>query len=134
MRKILEERLENAKLDYRYHLSGLGFDEFVDTNIYKIEGQIEAYQDCLTLLPQPRTEAEILKDFEKLGYEVVCNSDGELILEERFSYWLDRIHISKNLKEYSKKQWCGNRESYIQSIEFQEHKLLNELFTLWGWL
>lgn len=80
-----------------------------------------------------RTEQDVLNDFEKLGYKVVCNSENELVLEERFSYWVDRLHIIKTIKKYAKKQWFSNKESFVQGVDIQEHKLLNELFQIWGW-
>ena len=123
MRKILEERLENAKLDYRYHLTGLGSDGLVDTNIYKIEGQIEAYQDCLNLLPPVRTEAEILKDFELLGYVIVDNNKHDLILVKDMGL---RLMINKELKHYMV-------VALTPLVNMQEHKLLNELFEVWKW-
>lgn len=114
IRKIITERLENAKNDYEQAWSG--------TTIYDIlQGQIETYQDCLNLFPQPRTEQEILNDFEKLGYEV--KDYGEYI-----TFKLGRIEVMdiwKTSKSYE----------IIQGIEItmQEHKLLNELFEVWQW-
>lgn len=58
IRKIITERLENASLDYRYWLSVVGFDGIIEPDFYKLEGQIEAYQDCLNLM-QPRTEQDL---------------------------------------------------------------------------
>ena len=127
MRKILEERLENAKLDYRYHLTGLGNDGFVDTNVYKIEGQIEAYQDCLNLIPTPRTEQEILKGFEALGYMVI----NEPMLCVLIKNLKEKIHISKYDKDYCKYDWQTKQPLYLT---MQEHKLLNELFEVWQWV
>lgn len=87
-----------------------------------------------------RTEQDVLKDFEELGYEVACNSDGELILEQELksNYTIiNRIHIEKRLQSYSKSQFA--RLGYHVStaplwISMQEHKLLNKLFTIWGWI
>lgn len=126
IRQIINERLENASLYYRYWLSGVGFDGIIESYFYKLEGQIEAYQDCLNLFPAPRTEADILKDFEKLGYAVAfVSKENRLLLYKTNG---DTIFIYKNTKEYEK---CDT----IQSINFtiQEHKLLNELFEAWGW-
>lgn len=135
MRKILEERLENAKLDYRYHLTGLGNDGFVDTNVYKIEGQIEAYQDCLNLLPPKRTEQEILKDFEALGYKAVVNNEYELELHKNNKKpdMLIVLNILKSAKEYQK-YMVMNGKMFSREIKFQEHKLLNELYEVLQWI
>ena len=132
IRQIITERLENASLDYRYWLSGVGFDGIIEPDFYKIEGQIEAYQDCLNLM-QPRTEADILKDFELLGLVIAKNDDFELILIDD----CDRmIAIYKTLKRYDCYYFSeGYKPLQLSTdITMQEHKLLNELFNLWGWL
>ena len=36
IRKIITERLDNARLDYRYWLSGIGFDGVIEPDFYKI--------------------------------------------------------------------------------------------------
>lgn len=94
-----------------------------------------------------RTEQDVLKDFEKLGYKVVCNSDRELILEQEFksSYTIiNRIDIKKQSQAYSKSQftyrvstsplWKSIQEHKLLWVSIQEHKLLNELFQIWGWI
>ena len=168
MRKIIEERLENAKLDL-HNTVGRGLQG-------ELKGKIMAYQDCLNLLeqfsipkpqlnsvlrgtineakqkldntsfppdthdcfkrigvvlnrfeldeilPAPRTEQEILKDFEALGY--VIKSDYRYI---SLCYFGEKvITISKPNKSYVISQNV--------TLHMQEHKLLNELFTLWGWI
>ena len=81
-----------------------------------------------------RTEQEILKDFEKLGYEVVCNSDRELVLEEEYYHnHFKRIHIKKQFRLYAKLQHLFNIDEPV-NFDIQEHKLLNELFIIWGWI
>ena len=69
-----------------------------------------------------RTEKEILKDFEKLGYFIVENSNAFLKLE------LNDFEIK--IEKYAKK-YCASDWEYI---DIQEHKLLHELFICWGWL
>lgn len=59
IRKIIEERLDNARNDY---------GNTTREPQLELQGQIEAYQDCLNLM-RPRTEQDILKDFEKLEQE-----------------------------------------------------------------
>lgn len=122
IRQIIEERLENANLDFRYWLSSVGFDGIIEPDFYKIEGQIEAYQDCLNLIPAPRTEADILNDFEKLGWIVSRNDEDDFTLRLKgnptCAIWIDKL-----TKEYSM-SCC---------LDMQEHKLLNELFICWGW-
>lgn len=84
-----------------------------------------------------RTEQDVLKDFQKLGYEVVCNSDRELILEQEFKSGytiINRIHIEKRSQAYSKSQFAYCVGTSPLWVSMQEHKLLNELFTIWGWL
>ena len=69
----------------------------------------------------PRTEQEILKDFEKLGWKVTQNDDSCMIIcFDSFA----RIVILKCNKEYA-----------INNLfNMQEHKLLTDLFLCWGWL
>jgi hypothetical protein len=123
IKKIIEEHLKNARNDYEQAWAG--------TTIYDIlQGQIEAYQDCLNLIPTPRTEQEILKDFELLGYEVVCNTN--YIRFTNYDKGIE-IRIKFDTKTYCKfdRDLCGFP---YEDITMQEHKLLNELFEVWGWL
>lgn len=114
IRELIETKLENAKLDLaNKHYS----------NKDGLIGNIEAYQDLLALIPKPRTEQEILKDFEKLEYEVVRNDDG----------WLELEIVGTNVSIMI----CKLDKSYDltgEPLTVQEHKLLNELFGLWGWI
>lgn len=129
IRQIITERLENAKLDYQYHK----YHNLEGSRILiDLECEINTYQDCLNLM-QPRTEADILKDFEKLGLVIAKNDDFELILIDD----CDRmIAIYKTLKRYDCYYFSeGYKPLQLSTdITMQEHKLLNELFNLWGWL
>ena len=87
MRKILEKRLENARNDW-----------LLDKSDY-LRGQMIAYRDCLNLIPAPRTEQYILKDFEALGYAIIKNNEYDLILVNE---WNHIIEINKACKRY---QW-----------------------------
>ena len=121
IRQIINERLENARNDYYYlQRNSDGSDDY---KLSEIIGQMEAYADVLNLvLPAPRTEADILNDFEKLGY--VVKDYGEYI-----TFKLGRIEVMdiwKTSKSYEIIQGLN--------ITMQEHKLLNELFICWGWL
>lgn len=83
----------------------------------------------LSITPAPRTEADILKDFEKLGYRVIKLSTMYLFEtdeEER------RIWIHTDLKEYGIS--IANKALAFQTFTMQEHKLLNELFEVWQWI
>ena len=73
-----------------------------------------------------RTEQDILKDFGKLGWSVSRNNNEELVLHN-----LDEtlIKINKIYKWYKCKITI-----MFRIIAIQEHKLLNELFTIWGWI
>ena len=121
IRQIINERLENAINEYSYlQKNSDGSDDY---KLSEIIGQMEAYQDCLNLIPAPRTEADILKDFEKLGWKVTRNDEDDFTLRLKgnptCAIWIDKL-----TKEYS--MTC--------CLDMQEHKLLNELFNLWGWL
>ena len=131
MRKILEERLENAKKDY--HNCYGDIDNFPFYEGHELKGQIEAYQDCLNLLPPKRTETEILKGFEKLGYQIVVTNEKELSIGfQTVNGWFG-INIYKYAKSYEVYEII-NATRYSVSLGMQEHKLLNELFSVWGWL
>ena len=69
-----------------------------------------------------RTEEEVLKDFRKLGYQVVTNNNSIIGLynKERET----RIFIYKKSK----------RVSFHDRMTLSEHKLLHELFQIWNWL
>ena len=108
IRQIIEERLDNAKMVYRNA-----------SEILELKGQIEAYQDCLNLLPAPRTEADILNDFEKLGWEITTNDYYGFIFKNKRNEFLKIYNLSKTYR-------CEC------NLSIQEHKLLNELLNLWG--
>ena len=131
IRKIIEERLENAKLDYNRH------NEIKEPIIkHYFKGQRHAYEDCLNLIPAPRTEQEIIKDFEKLGWKVATDYSKEykLVLkreETKQLYgdlgttWCHYIFIKENsYNAHTNGSWTT--KGYDMSI--QEHKLLSELF------
>ena len=77
-----------------------------------------------------RTEQKILKDFEALGYKIKVNNASMIYLTNDYAVI---IHINKLMKWYAK---CtnNNNNEIVRNFTMQEHKLLNELFTLWGWL
>ena len=70
-----------------------------------------------------RTEQDVLMDFEKLGWECTINNEDKLTLRWSDSYPCT-IWFNKDTKNYSTNTL----------IDIQEHKLLNELFTIWGWI
>ena len=81
-----------------------------------------------------RTEQDILKNFEALGYEVK-NKNSKLTLFKwlsHFSEYYEVIDINKYEKTYGKA--IRKIELKCGVFTMQEHKLLNELFTIWGWL
>ena len=132
MRKILEQRLENARNDYSYlQENSDGSDDY---KLCEIIGQMEAYVDVLNLvLPAPRTEQEILKDFEALGYSIENSYNHPFVEMSKYNeeYCVyEFIAIDKSEHNYGKYVRGGD----VMPITMQEHKLLNELFTLWGWL
>lgn len=96
-----------------------------------------------------RTEQEILKDFEKLGYEVITNNKIGIILNLKTEFLkegfrknhyveLERIHIFKQIKSYKKYQieTINGHQVFSNKMWFsiQEHQLLHELFICYGWI
>ena len=85
-----------------------------------------------------RTEEEILKDFEKLGWIVVDNNVDlvlKRLVKEMFIeiYPYCYIHINKEKQTYSVID-IHNGANYRYELSMKEHKLLHELFICWGWL
>lgn len=71
-----------------------------------------------------RTEEQVLKDFEKIDYVVKKNNEKWLEIYNDFLGYT--FLISKEDRTY-----CVE---FGEPITMQEHKLLNELFTIWDWL
>lgn len=80
-----------------------------------------------------RTEEEVLKDFEKLGYKVDSNDDEMLVLV--LSYKVDSLEIviDKKCRIYTNR-YTGKSFGIPVTTNMIEHQLLNELFNLWGWI
>lgn len=129
IRKIITERLENAREEHYYLLKNS--DGSDDYKLSEIIGQMEAYADVLNLvLPAPRTEQDILNDFEKLGYEfakfTVCYH-----LKKDMGAICKTIIINKNTHSYCCVIDNCTPHLIAGEIELQEHNLLSELFTIW---
>ena len=67
-----------------------------------------------------RTEQEILKDFEKLGYEINFNDEEFLYLKDKHCEY---IIINKKLQKYGLSEFA--------ELTRKEHKLLDEFFEIW---
>ena len=90
-----------------------------------------------------RTEQEILKDFEKLGYKVERGFQdyykyNALVLSITIpNYFSDGEELDKEIVINLDKHTYECYDSFFSSptpITMQEYKLLNELFTIYGWL
>ena len=74
-----------------------------------------------------RTEQEILKDFENMSWEIIQNDAHKLTLKNKITN--AQIDLYKNSKSYQ----CAIDLGFTivpSLIDFQEHKLLHELFEL----
>ena len=71
------------------------------------------------------TEQQILKKFEELGYRYDKCMDGCQFINDTTK---EVIAIDK--KRYAK---CDMSANWTSFITLQEHQLLHELFTVWGW-
>lgn len=88
-----------------------------------------------------RTEEEILKDFEKLGYVIEKEKNYIGYNQDVLFFYksMYKIH-SAGIKPWDTtilKILLKNREYRISDysyITLEEHKLLHELFECWGWL
>lgn len=75
-----------------------------------------------------RTEKQVLDDFKKLGYTTIIKRNEYLKLQEDFDEILFNFKNKTYLKSY------GTYDFDNSSITVEEHKLLHELFEIWGWL
>lgn len=76
-----------------------------------------------------RNEWFILSEFKKLGWFIMRNTSYYLeLVKDSFI-----IGIDKENRTYAAK-YSEGENSYIAFFDMEEHKLLHELFDLWGWL
>ena len=79
-----------------------------------------------------KNEEEVLKEFRKLDYKIIKNDEQFLIL---YFYNPNSVSFYINVDKHFQTYCCyASRGETICPIELQEHKLLNELFTIWGWI
>lgn len=69
-----------------------------------------------------RTEQEILKDFEKLGWKVDVNNSSCMVL----------FNLKKGTRIFI--YYKSKKISFHDKVDFKVFKLLNELFICWGCL
>lgn len=90
-----------------------------------------------------RTEKDVLREFEKLGYAIEeftpksIYRQRTIIIFKRFKDEEDQEELIKEIKIFmdSKCYKCIESIYYSPiSTTLKEHKLLNELFSIWGWL
>lgn len=80
-----------------------------------------------------RTEQDVLNDFEKIGYQIVVTNEKELSIGfQTVNGWFG-MNIYKYAKSYEVYEII-NATQFSVSLGIQEHKLLNELFQIWGWI
>ena len=79
-----------------------------------------------------RTEKQILKDFEKLGYKETYCDDEYCEIEKKIGKNSKCIAIDTKFKTFGCYMCVGEKE-LPYSIEKEEFKLLHELFECWGW-
>lgn len=80
-----------------------------------------------------RTEKEILKDFEKMGYGRIFGDDVVWCLRKIIDNRQKSIDIHIRLKAVCCYMVRNDREAPCY-LEIRELKLLNELFEMWGWI
>ena len=76
-----------------------------------------------------RTEQDIIDEFIILGYKLVSNNENQLVLNHSNFYTLI---INKKAKGYLAENRFNNSKGSF--FDMREHKLLNELFNIYGWL
>ena len=134
-----KEALDNIAItfdEYSYEPTVLGAElnrHFSDIFKYEIEiikKDLELLES-LKCVKSKRTEQEILKDFENMSWEIIKDDEHKLAVKNKITN--AQIDLYKDSKSYQ----CAIDLGFTivpSFIDFQEHKLLHELFGLWGWL
>ena len=74
-----------------------------------------------------RTEEEVLKDFEELGFDIIYT--------RQYAIELNNDNCTIRISKYSKWYRCYDKYNKLAlPVTMQEHKLLTELFQIWNWL
>ena len=121
------------KIEAKYSNALIDLENGHYSNRDGLIGNIEAYMDLLALIPKPRTEEEVLKEFEDLGYSFQETKFDDV---DTLAIGKDKrlIYIYKNVKRYRLVAFNRSGTPTPDVIGIQEHKLLNELFECWGWI
>lgn len=87
-----------------------------------------------------KTEQDVLKDFEKLGWNIAEDYINFTLKKIKTDYgifgqtiWYCYITFDKDKQTY-RAITNGNFTTKGYELSMQEHKLLHELFTIWRWL
>ena len=107
----------------------------------QIQAGIAELDKALSYFPSPRTEQDVLNDFEALGWKV---ADGYVDftlkkIEKKESVFLGEYCVCSFITIFKEKQTYrtitnSKFNTNCYELSMQEHKLLNELFTIWGWI
>ena len=119
--------IDTPKGSYTYHYENKYWDLFDCQELERgkhWDGHTDKDVIRLLSITSARTEQEILKEFEKLGYKILDNNKNDLILVKDMGL---RLMINKELKHYMV-------VALTPLVTMQEHKLLNELFECYGFL
>lgn len=85
--------------------------------------------DEFEYLLNQRTEQDVIDEFIILGYKVVSNNENTLVLNYSNFY---NLVINKKAKGYLAENRFNNSNGSL--FDMKEHKLLNELFIIYGWI
>ena len=81
-----------------------------------------------------RTEKEILKDFEKLGYEIQENSVNKIYMRKKNGTVLSIIKFESDTWKKGYRKYDVKEDFLALIVTMEEHKLLTDLFKIWRWL
>lgn len=86
-----------------------------------------------------RTEEEILKDFEKLGFKILKHNYEiiktiHMIRQSEYDGFTDEIYIDETSKKNMYFRQSSKTLPVPMLMDIQIHNLLHDLFELWGWI
>ena len=106
----------------------------------QIQAGIAELDKALSYFPSPRTAQDVLEDFEALGWKVAedyvnftlkkIKMDFGIFGQTSWYYYITFYNDKQTYRAIANSAFTTNG----YELSMQEHKLLNELITIWGWI